>query len=94
MPVKLENEDIRTLRRRLADVQMLVGAMALYGAIFTGLSPFLLGLILLFLGGVGAIGVYWAAETWLSRRFSLWSIGISLLGGASLTIAAVLMNRT
>jgi hypothetical protein len=91
--VSTEHEDVRRTRRRAADCLMAVGLISVPVVIGTGVSAALPGFILCILGGIAAIGVYRAPDVAKSRRFTVISAGLTVLGVFQIGLATWLLNR-
>ncbi|MGX6608557.1 hypothetical protein ACWKSP_41560 [Micromonosporaceae bacterium Da 78-11] len=92
MTVAEEHEDVKRIRHRAADASMGFGLIALVLAIFSKTPVILPGYGLIVLGGLSAIGVYRAADTTMSRWFTLWSAVLTVLGSGALVLASQLAD--
>ncbi|GAA2575162.1 hypothetical protein GCM10010435_58750 [Winogradskya consettensis] len=87
-----EHEDIRRIRHRAADASMCFGLIAILVAVFSGTGPMLPGYALLGIGGLAGIGVYVASDTTISRWFTAWSAGLTVLGVVALIVVSQLID--
>ncbi|GAA2525006.1 hypothetical protein [Winogradskya humida] len=86
MAVAGEHEDVRRIRRRAADASMGFGLVAVLVAVLSSTGPMLPGYALLAIGGLAGIGVYAASDTTVSRWFTAWSAGLTVLGVVALVV--------